>query len=119
MHSAFATEAATVLLWVFIISNVAIMAAYTFLAVKVVPRLTVSRFSKWAFRLFLLTCGIGTHGEHVAHAILEPHLSGMFTSWHMIAWHVVQAIAAWAFALGFYRDITHLDRIARKIGGTG
>lgn len=94
----------------FVVANVAIAAAYTFIAFEVVPLIPVSRVSRWLFWCFLVTCGLGTHGEHVMHALAQRSetIGDMITAPHMVIVHVVQAFAAWGFGVSFFYDLRQI-----------
>lgn len=102
------------MLGLFIIANLAILAAYTWGALKVAPIIPVTRRSVILFAGFLALCGIGTHGEHVLHALLSPHeeYEHLAREWHMVLIHVVQAAFAWGFMVSFWVDLNRLRRQA-------
>lgn len=90
--------------WLYVAANIGIFFGYVFLAFGVVPRVTVELHrTRYGGILFFLTCGL-THLDQAYHTYYNPtetyfHIS---TQPHMLAIHVVQFFAVWAFVTGLY-----------------
>lgn len=88
--------------FLFTAANVGIFSGYLFLAFFVIPALKVRLIrTKIGGILFFLTCGL-THAELAAHAGSDSPL--IFTSFHMMAIHMVQLVAVWLFVSGLYQE---------------
>jgi hypothetical protein len=93
--------------WLFVLSNIGITAGYIFLALGVLPRVTVhlTRTKVGGVGFFLL-CGLH-HLDNVFHYLFQgkQHVEHVFTEWHMIAIDVPQFVCVWLFVTGLYIEL--------------
>ena len=93
----------TLLLYLFVLSNIFIVCGYFFVGLRIVPNTGVNMLrTKIGGILFFITCGI-THMEMAWHAFTGEG----FTIEHMISFpmvinHMVQALSVWMFVTGLY-----------------
>lgn len=94
-------------LWLEVAANVAIFAGYVFIALKVVPYVTVNlkRTRIGALGFFSL-CGLH-HLEGAVHLIVMPeeNYHEAMLSWHMLLVDVPQAFFVWLFVTGLYLEL--------------
>lgn len=91
----------------FVVSNLLIVMGYMFLALFVVPRITVHLTrTKVGGVLFFLTCGLH-HLENVFHVLFQKHEENghTMTSLHMLVIDGVQAVAVFLFVTGLYLEV--------------
>lgn len=105
--------------WWFALSNLAIVAGYAFIAVRVAP-LFMRRVGVglWSTRLggvaFFVLCG-ATHLWIALAGMSDQHMGcEMATSTHMQVVHTAQAVAVWAFVIGLYLELTDVNWQSRE-----
>lgn len=104
-------------MYVFVLANVLITAGYLFLALVVVPKVSIQLLrTKIGGIGFFLLCG-ATHLHMAAAAITDDSghtYSAASTSWWMLAIHVPQAICVWLFVTGLYIEIGDFGLLRTK-----
>lgn len=91
----------------FVASNVVIVLGYMFLALFVVPRVTVHlNRTKIGGVVFFATCGLH-HLENIFHVLYQPLEANRdtLTALHMLLIDVPQALAVWLFVSGLYLEV--------------
>jgi hypothetical protein len=91
------------------IGNLLIVAGYLVVPFTVLPRVALTPGVRVAGALFFVTCAM----SHLAMAVGVEH------HWAMVANHVAQAGAVWAFVLGFARLVVAANKRAATKAGTG
>ncbi len=106
-----------ILLFIFVLSNVAITAGYAFLAVAVVPRVAVKLArTKLGGVGFFLLCGL-THLHMAYQALFDQGAMGyayMAVEPIMLLIHVPQAICVWLFVTGVYIEMGDFGLLRTK-----
>lgn len=104
------------LLVAYVAANAVIIAAYGYIATKMVPK-TGQHFRRRIYgTLFFVFCAL-THVELVTHAISGiPLDQGEMTTRGHLSIHVVQAVAALGFAREFTRSVRKLRDDALELG---
>lgn len=95
------------LLFVFIMANLAITLGYAFVALRIVPQMQVSLLrTKIGGVGFFGLCG-ATHLGMVYNALFEAKMTFavMSSTWPMVAIHLPQAVCVWLFVTGLYIEI--------------
>lgn len=95
------------LLFIFVLVNLAITLGYLYLAVRIVPkvRLQLKRTIYGGIGFFVL-CAI-THLDLAASTLFAPDMTfgEMAGSWPMLLVHAAQAVAVWLFVTGLYVEV--------------
>ncbi len=94
-------------LFLFVASNLAIVVGYVFLAVYVIPRVTVRlKRTKIGGVGFFLLCGLH-HLDNVLHVLLQPNANVRHSmlELHMLLIDVPQAVCVWLFVTGLYVEL--------------
>lgn len=102
--------------FLFAFANLAITAGYLYLALMVMPKVTLTmRMTKIGGIGFFLLCGL-THLEMAGHAMLGPDetFGEMARSLHMLVIHLPQSIAVWMFVTGLYIELVRWGPWSRK-----
>ena len=107
-------HANVVLLFVFVIANLAITGGYAYLALAVVPKVAIEmRRTQLGGIGFFLLCG-ATHLGMAWTALVDEHYARMATSWHMLAVHVPQAVCVWLFVTGVFIETGNYGLLRTK-----
>lgn len=91
----------------FVVSNLGITAGYIFLALFVLPRVTVHLVrTKVGGIGFFLLCGLH-HLDNTFHLLYQTDLAvgHVFLEWHMLAIDIPQFICVWLFVTGLYVEL--------------
>lgn len=89
----------------FAVANMVIICGYIFLALAVVPYMSITRGTKLWGAAFFILCAM-THFELAFHSFTRTSigLSDESITLHMIGLHIAQAISVWGFVSGLYRE---------------
>lgn len=97
-----------ILLFLFVLANVAITAGYLFLAGAVIPKVRIRRLITRVGGIgFFVLCGI-THLEMAWMAIASSdthRYADVSVTWWMMGVHIPQAICVWLFVTGIYMEL--------------
>jgi hypothetical protein len=91
----------------FVLANLGITLGYMFLAIFVIPRISVRLTrTKVGGMLFFITCGLH-HLDNVFHVLFQPHeeVRNIMLQLHMLLIDVPQVIAVWLFVSGLYVEL--------------
>jgi hypothetical protein len=100
------------LLFLFLMANIAISFGYFYLAAFVIPSIRVQLMrTKIGGASFLFLCAL-THLDMAFSGLFHPHMTmgEMAVQWHMLAIHLPQAVCVWMFVTGLYIEVGRWSR---------
>ncbi len=97
--------------WLFVLSNLAIVGGYGFIAFRVAPLFPVRAVARYGAFAFFVLCA-STHADQIYHTLTDRHeeWGWIASSLHMLVIHIPQSFAVWVFAIGFMIDLRRLRR---------